>query len=198
MTKLATVFNASFTGLTESEITASLISAAEISTGDRVGLVSVICGFLIQTLGETKSSDAHVLGTSNLLRHPEYQDIEKAQRLLNYLSDGSSMQNLPTPERGSDIKITIGPENLAEELRDSSVIVAKYDAGNNMQGIIGVVGPTRMDYSSVAARLSYIADGISKMLKNASPEQQQRMQHQLQTRQDIPAALLPHDFFDFK
>ena len=67
-----------------------------------------------------------------------------------------------------------------------------------MQGIIGVVGPTRMDYSSVAARLSYIADGISKMLKNASPEQQQRMQHQLQARQDIPTALLPHDFFDFK
>ena len=132
------------------------------------------------------------------MRHPEYQDIEKAQRLLNYLSDGSSMQNLPTPEKGSDIKITIGPENLAEELKDSSVIVAKYDAGNNMQGIIGVVGPTRMDYSSVAARLSYIADGISKMLKNASPEQQQRMQHQLQARQDIPTALLPHDFFDFK
>ena len=43
MTKLATVFNASFTGLTESEITASLISATETATGDRVGLVSVIC-----------------------------------------------------------------------------------------------------------------------------------------------------------
>ena len=63
------------------------------------------------------------------------------------------------------MKVLIGPENIAEELRDSSVILAKYDAGDGMQGIIGVVGPTRMDYSKIAAKLSYIADGISKALK---------------------------------
>jgi heat-inducible transcriptional repressor len=65
------------------------------------------------------------------------------------------------------MKITIGPENLAEELRDSSVVVARYDAGDDMQGLIGVVGPTRMDYSKVAARLSYIARGLSWLLSGS-------------------------------
>ena len=53
---------------------------------------------------------------------------------------------------------------VAEELRDSSVVLATYDAGENMRGLIGVVGPTRMDYSKVAAKLSFIAAGLSKLL----------------------------------
>ena len=59
-----------------------------------------------------------------------------------------------------------------------------------MQGIIGVVGPTRMDYSSVAARLAYIADGISKMLKDTGPKQQ------LQLQKKTPAALMPRNLSD--
>ena len=65
--------------------------------------------------------------------------------------------------------------------------MAKYDAGNNMQGIIGVVGPTRMDYSSVAARLSYIADGISENAeKRIARTSNSVCSTSLQARQDIP------------
>ena len=38
-----------------------------------------------------------------------------------------------------------------------------------MRGIIGVVGPTRMDYSAVAAKLSYIAGGLSRLLAGGAP-----------------------------
>ncbi len=190
LTKLSTVFNAHFTNLTEEEITPSLISSAETASGDNIGLVSVISGFLIQTLKEVDITDAHVVGTANLFRHPEFQDIGKAEKVMSYLSDGGDFKGLPVPEMDSKIKITIGPENLAEELKDSSVIVAKYDAGNNMQGIIGVVGPTRMDYSSVAARLAYIADGISKMLRQVPQSQQ------LQIQKNLPTSLIPFEFFD--
>jgi len=187
LTKLATVFNASFTGLGENDITSSLISATEQSTNDNIGLVSVISGFLIQILSEFKQTEAHIAGTSQLLLHPEFHDVSKAQRLLRYLSDGSEIKNIPAPTDNASVKITIGPENLAEELKDSSVIVARYDAGDGTQGIIGVVGPTRMDYSTVAARLSYIADSISQMLKATPPKTS------LQIRNDTPASLIPHD-----
>ena len=62
----------------------------------------------------------------------------------------------------------IGPENVAEELKDSSVIIASYDAGDNTRGLIGVVGPTRMDYSAVAAKLSFLAAGLSRRLSGGS------------------------------
>ena len=41
--------------------------------------------------------------------------------------------------------------------------MASYDIGDNMRGVIGVVGPTRMDYATVAARLSYFAESLSRM-----------------------------------
>ena len=54
-------------------------------------------------------------------------------------------------------------KNVAEELRDSSVVLASYNAGDCTRGLVGVVGPTRMDYSRVAAKLSYIAAGLSAL-----------------------------------
>jgi heat-inducible transcriptional repressor len=42
--------------------------------------------------------------------------------------------------------------------------MASYDAGDDLRGLIGVVGPPRMDYSGVAAKLSYIAGSLGKIL----------------------------------
>ena len=41
--------------------------------------------------------------------------------------------------------------------------MTKFDIGDGMQGMIGVVGPTRMDYAKVTARLSYFADSLTRM-----------------------------------
>ena len=46
----------------------------------------------------------------------------------------------------------------------TAMAVASYDAGEGQRGLIGVVGPLRMDYSAVAAKLKYIADGLSRLL----------------------------------
>jgi heat-inducible transcriptional repressor len=167
--KIATLFNASFTSITDEMITSQLISATERAAGDDKGIVAVIAGFAIELLAEATLREPHLAGASSLLDYPEYRDVEKAQRLLSYLSDETALVKLPcpAPEDSLGMKITIGPENLAEELRDSSVIVARYDAGDDLQGLIGVVGPTRMDYSKVAARLTYIARGMSWLLSGS-------------------------------
>ena len=81
---------------------------------------------------------------------------------MNYLSEMGDTVNLPVVQ-DDNVKILIGPENVVDELKDSSVIMASYDIGGGMQGVIGVVGPTRMDYADLAARLSYFADGLSRM-----------------------------------
>jgi len=164
LTKLAAVFNASFTGISEERITPALITSTERAVGDIIGIVAVIAGFTIELLCEAKAIDTRVMGTMNLLNHPEYRDIDKAQRLINYLSNDNELARLPSPDSSGEVKITIGPENVADELRDTSVITVRYDVGDDMQGLIGVVGPTRMEYSKVAAKLSYIAQGLSVIL----------------------------------
>lgn len=160
--KIAAVFNVNFTARPESEFTAELIVATERAAGDTAGLVAAIAGFLLETLMRAKVRSTFVTGTSNLLQHPEFRDTARARSVLDYLSDETSLAHLPAPE-SEGVQIIIGPENIARELKDSSVVVAKYDAGDNMQGIIGVVGPTRMDYSKVAARLSFIASCLAQV-----------------------------------
>lgn len=163
--RLAAVFNANFTGISDDKITPSLISSAERACGDTMGLVSVVAAFAIDTLSKANEGEAFVTGASHLLRQPEFRDPDKAHEIMNYLSDSGHLLGLPTAEDGDDdIQILIGPENVAEELKDSSVVIARYNAGENMKGIIGVVGPTRMDYSGVASKLRYIAAGLSKLL----------------------------------
>lgn len=166
--KLSTFFNASFTNLPEHQITALTISSAERALSDTVGLVSVLAGFTIEILSECRSGEAFVAGTSHLLRQPEYKDPDKAHRVMSYLSDSSKLLELPPLRRGA-MDVIIGPENVAEELKDSSVIIASYNAGDNMKGLIGVVGPTRMDYAALSAKLGYIAETLSRALGGGNP-----------------------------
>jgi heat-inducible transcriptional repressor len=161
--KLASVFNANFTGITADELTPELISSAEKVTGDEIGAVAAVAGFALNLLHEAGRSRPSVSGVSQILAHPEFKDAQKAQKLMSYLSEGKDIEKMPVPNDGSEIKIVIGPENVAEELRDSSVVMASYDLGNNMKGLIGVVGPTRMDYAKVAAHLSYVVHGLRQL-----------------------------------
>ena len=53
--------------------------------------------------------------------------------------------------------------------------MTRFDIGDGMQGLIGVVGPTRMDYAKVTARLSYFVENLGRMFgknETALPEQQ--------------------------
>ena len=162
---LTTLLNASFVGKPLEELTPELMRVAEHAAGSSYGLISLVVSFAMEVLDGLENSPVYTAGTSHILDHPEYQDVGKAQKLMSYLSeDQSLMQSLAIPGMGDDsTKILIGPENVAEELKDTSVVLASYDIGDGMKGVIGVVGPTRMDYGKVAAKLSYVADGLSKL-----------------------------------
>ncbi len=163
--RLSSLFNASFTDLTEDGVTPTLLHSTERAADDTLGLTAVISAFLLEILHEANTPTAFITGENRLLSQPEFRDPDKAHRLMSYLAGGGRI--LPPSEglRGSDeIRVLIGPENVAEELKDSSVVIASYDAGDNTRGLIGVVGPTRMDYSAVAAKLSFLAAGLSRRL----------------------------------
>ena len=162
---LTTLLNASFVGKSLEELTPELMRVAEHAAGSAYGLISLVVSFAMDVLDSLEHSPVYTAGTSHILDHPEYRDVDKAQKLMSYLNEEQSLANvLDLPALSEDnTKILIGPENVADELKDTSVVLASYDIGDGMKGVIGVVGPTRMDYAKVAAKLSYVADGLSKL-----------------------------------
>ena len=168
---LSAVLNAMMTDLPLDEMTGEVMDRVMRSAGPAAALVPVILDFTQETLKNQGSTNMAVYGQSRLLGLPEYQDVDKAQRLMASI-DEDTLSNLPAVMKNANgTKVIVGPENVADELKDTSVVMTKFDIGDGMQGMIGVVGPTRMDYAQVTARLSYFAESLSKMF--AKPEQAQ-------------------------
>lgn len=165
---LSAVLNASMTELSVEEFTENLLERVMRSAGNAASLVPIIVEFTTDTLRRQGNANVAVAGQMRLLGQPEYRNIDKAQKVISGL-DEEALANLPMVMQNSNgTRVIVGPENVADELKDTSVVMTKFDIGDGMQGMIGVVGPTRMDYAKVTARLSYFAESLSKMF--AKPE----------------------------
>ena len=168
---LSALLNATMVDLSVEEFTPGLMERVMRSAGDAASLVPVIVEFTTSTLRRQLDTNVAVAGHVRLLEQPEFRDVEKAQRMLTTL-DEDAFSNLPAVmNTANGTQVLVGPENISNELKDTSVVMTKFDIGDGLQGMIGVVGPTRMDYAKVTARLSYFAESLSKMF--AKPEQPQ-------------------------
>lgn len=132
---------------------------------------------LLDELGN-RTQEVYLSGEAHLLDQPEYHDLMRARKTLEFLSERrQALTHIPhrehTPDRKETpegVRILIGPENIADELRDASVIMATYRLTDGMRGMIGLVGPTRMDYSRLESRLSYFASRLSELLEKLSDD----------------------------
>ena len=161
---LSAVLNSSFVGLSREEMEETLDKMETRTAPAAFELISLVVDFAVEVLAEQTQHKVHTAGITHLLEHPEYHSLDKAKPLMTYLSEETEASKLPmTLDKGKNMNILIGPENVNDALKDTSVVMASYDIGDNMKGVIGVVGPTRMDYAKVTARLSYFADSLTRM-----------------------------------
>ena len=156
MSALVELLNRHFTGISTKEMNERLMAVAQGITPQLFLLLSQTVNYAVEMLEEADRREFITAGTNQLLKLPEFRDADK--------------EKLPVPDEGP-MKILIGPENVSDALKDTSVVVASYDIGDDMRGLIGVVGPTRMDYATVAARLTGFADGLTRLFGKKEPHE---------------------------
>ena len=161
LSALANLLNTHFTGIGREEMGEKLMSLTGQLPAELFMPLSVTIEYAVEVLEQSERRQVFTTGQTQLLRQPEFQDPERVNSLMSLLTDQKA--ELPVLDADTPMQILIGPENVNEALKDASVVVASYDIGENMRGLIGVVGPTRMDYAAVAARLTYFAESLSKM-----------------------------------
>ena len=159
--QISHLLNTHFTGIGSAEMNAHLMNLSDQVSGQWFLLLNQVVEYAAELLKESQQHEVFTNGASQLLKFPEFRDIDKAHDLMHFMVD--SKEQLPVPADGRAMQILIGPENVNDALKESSVVVASYDIGDGMRGLVGVVGPTRMDYATVAARLSYFAESLSRM-----------------------------------
>ena len=102
------------------------------------------------------NSKIYLEGTNRTFEFPEFKSYETARKFLKLLDTKDIVLELLNHDFAQDINVYIGDENENEDLKDFSIITFKHSVDGKELGTIGIIGPTRMDYSKVISVMRYI------------------------------------------
>ncbi|MBJ3777798.1 heat-inducible transcriptional repressor HrcA [Acuticoccus mangrovi] len=109
-----------------------------------------------------------VHGRGNLLQNVEVRDdVDRVRQLLDDLETKQElMQLLSLTEEGDGVRIFIGSENKLFSLSGSSLIMSPYrDNQQRIVGVLGIIGPTRLNYAKIIPAVDFTAQVVSKLMK---------------------------------
>jgi heat-inducible transcriptional repressor len=107
----------------------------------------------------------YVGGVSRLAAEQEaFSTTESAARLLEMLEHQVIVVSLVRELLEQGLTVTIGTENRLDELRECAIVLAPYEVDGHAAGIVGVLGPTRMDYRHALAAVSAVSQQLGRHL----------------------------------
>ncbi len=117
------------------------------------------------------SGEIYTDGLTNVLSEPEFSDSDEARKALKIFEEHSTLQNLlaRTTINSSigGLQVLIGGEGEWEELRQCSMVIARYGVPGLLTGALGVLGPMRMAYARTIPTVRYVAEVLSDLVSDA-------------------------------
>lgn len=105
-------------------------------------------------------------GTSFIVEHPEFKNIEKIRNVLKILEEKKTLLEIINRGLEKKLNIYIGGELACEEISTCSLIVSTYDVEDKPCGRIAVLGPRSMNYGQVIPTIEYVSELVSRALEN--------------------------------
>jgi heat-inducible transcriptional repressor len=117
-----------------------------------------------RSLGES-TEPVYVGGASRLAAEQSaFSTNERAARLLEMLEHQVIVVSLVRELLDRGLTVSIGSENSLDDLRDCSIVLAPYEVDGHAAGVVGVLGPTRMDYRHALAAVSIVSKQLGRHL----------------------------------
>ena len=158
------IFNAKLKGMPLSEITKPMEEYIISEMKNEINIIKSIIEQINKAIIECQN--IYLKGAKNILDMPEFNEVDKAKSFLDIVDKKEFLKNLEQEESVKDINVYIGDENGNEKLKDYSIVTFKHVVNGKNLGTIGIIGPTRMDYSKVISIMKY----INKELNNNNKE----------------------------
>ena len=153
--------NDKFVGIRLKEINKAFLQSSAAGMGDLTIFISDALMALYETVSQAMKVSVTVSGAANLLFCDGY-DLTGARDVLKFLSDSQRLSALLN--NSIESRIYLGEQNGAQELRDSSVIVSRYDIAGAAAGAVAVIGPMRVDYKTVFSQVKYVSVVVSQAI----------------------------------
>jgi heat-inducible transcriptional repressor len=169
LTEAANFLNAHARDKTLAEAKADMEQALEASRAelDQLTQKIVAAGLASWSGGTTDDRKLIVRGQANLLEDLKaLEDLERVRLLFDDLETKRGLADLlGRAEEAEGVRIFIGSENKLFSLSGSSTVMTPYrDGSGRMVGVLGVIGPTRLNYARVIPMVDYTARVVSKLL----------------------------------
>jgi len=163
LSRMAAMLNRKVIGQTAEELSARLSQL-----GPDRGEQRQIIERLVESITTHQTQRQTVVlhdGVRNLLRHPEFVEVSRLEELLELLEQGAQLAGiLQQVAFEKEVEIVIGRENTSSGLRECSLVLTTYTMADRVRGTIGVIGPTRMLYGQVVARVRLVSQATSEVL----------------------------------
>jgi heat-inducible transcriptional repressor len=166
LSTVAGMLNARLTGLTA----AGVVSAAgkigdETPTGRLAGRIA---DRVLRTLREYDAESVEEVfsdGLLNVMQAPEFAQSDKLRRVFSALENRAYLGSLiDSLAQGDDVRVFIGHENVPEEMRDVSLVLAPYGRSGRAVGVVGVLGPTRMSYPQAIGTVRFVSGLMNELV----------------------------------
>lgn len=161
--RISNIFNQKMKGHTLGDVRHSLLHEIYSELTRQRSLIDHALELVSAVFQEQKEDKVYLGGALNMLNQPEFKDVGKIKNLFQVFEEDEQVKKLIVPA-SEGLSVTIGGENTLKELQDCSVIAATYQIDGEPLGSIGLIGPTRMDYSKAMAMVDYMTKTLTELL----------------------------------
>jgi len=160
LTIMANKLNAAYSGLTSSEI---LTKKLELASEEEQVIEAVVD--IMAAEDKLEYEQPHLEGLRLMLGQPEFAQKDKMLSIMELMETREWLSSA-LAQRSSEagVQVVIGEENRDETLRDLSLIFSSYGIPGQIDGTIGVIGPTRMDYRKAISTVDYMSEILSGLV----------------------------------
>ena len=166
--QISNLLKQKLTGLWLDEIDVRKINEIKVALGSNYEMIFPILDFITDVIDDVqKETEIYLSGVTNIFDFPEYKDVYRAREFIEFLDDKKSIAKMLSEaetDKEHPIHIKIGSENDLDIMQGLSLVTADYHLGGRMAGKLGIIGPTRMDYSKVIANINQISTYLERLL----------------------------------
>lgn len=161
------VLNERLSGLTLGEIKSSIDKRLKSVSAGHQKLIDFFQSSANNLFDFNDWEQYYFRGTTNILRQPEFSNNEAVNSLMELLeSKHSIVQFLGVSfDETRPLRVSIGSENIKARMEPFSLVTRGYRVGN-VKGVLGIIGPTRMDYARMVSIVNYMSRAISQIASN--------------------------------
>lgn len=169
LTAAANYLNATITGLSITEARAKIEKEMASARAELDGLTKKVveAGLAEWSGAKDDRKSLIVRGQANLLKDlSAAEDLDRIRQLFDDIEEKRELaQLLGASENADGVRIFIGSENKLFSLSGSSLIVSPFrDGARKVVGVLGVIGPTRLNYARIIPMVDYTAKLVGRML----------------------------------